>query len=571
MQSRIRLGGKRTRYNQRTRLETHAKLRRQASTSRELAALIRHWPTNWQKAKLSDYIQHAPSASPFPLGTAQDRISNSGKFKLHHMRGGPMRPLVLIGLLFVVASSLAQTQKTPDVAEFVSVAAPVVVLYHVRVVDGTGAAAKDDQAIVIANGKIQSIGPATSVQIPQGAQLLARPGYTVIPGLVGMHDHLYYTDSIALQVVGGRIGEPGLFVAEIPYTAPRLYLAAGGTTMRTTGSLEPYTDLKVKSRIDANLMPGPSIDATAPYLEGAPTRFAQMHELTGSEDAKRMVDYWAAEGMTSYKAYMNITREELGVAILQAHSHQQKLTGHLCSVTWPEAIALGIDDFEHGPAFTDTEFVIDKKPDVCPTGGSSSWAKQDVNGAQVQEIIRNLVSHHVAVTSTLPVFEAGVPGRPALQPRTLDAMSAESAQSYLTARARVALDAPMRALLRKEMDFEVAFVKAGGLLLSGPDPTGNGGVLPGFGDQREIELLVEAGFTPVEAIQIATQNGALYLGQQDRIGTLAPGKQADLVLIKGDPSKRIDEIENVETVFKAGIGYDSKKLIDSVRGQVGIR
>jgi hypothetical protein len=194
-----------------------------------------------------------------------------------------------------------------------------------------------------------------------------------------------------------------------------------------------------------------------------------------------------------------------------------------------------------------------------------------VNGAQVQEMIRNLVSHHVAVTSTLPVFEAGAPGRPALQPRTLDAMSAESAQSYLTDRARVALDSPITALLRKEMDFEVAFVKAGGLLLAGPDPTGNGGVLPGFGDQREIELLVEAGFTPVEAIHTATENGALYLGQQDRIGTLAAGKQADLVLIKGDPSKRIDEIENVETVFKAGIGYDSKKLIDSVRGQVGIR
>jgi hypothetical protein len=240
-------------------------------------------------------------------------------------------------------------------------------------------------------------------------------------------------------------------------------------------------------------------------------------------------------------------------------------------VTWPEAVALGIDDFEHGPVFTDTEFVEDKKPDMCPAGGSSSWAKQDVNGTQVQEMIHNLVSHHVAVTSTLPVFEAGAPGRPKLQARTLDAMPAESAQSYLTARAGVAVDSPVTALMRKEMDFEVAFVKAGGLLLAGPDPTGNGGVLPGFGDQREIELLVEAGFTPVEAIQIATENGALYLGQQDRIGTLALGKQADLVLIKGDPSKKIDDIENVETVFKAGIGYDSKKLIDSVRGQVGIR
>jgi imidazolonepropionase-like amidohydrolase len=341
--------------------------------------------------------------------------------------------------------------------------------------------------------------------------------------------------------------------------------------MRTTGSLEPYTDLKVKKRIDANLMPGPSIDATAPYLEGAPTRFAQMHELAGPDDAKRMVDYWAAEGMTSYKAYMNITREELAVAIQQAHAHKLKLTGHLCSVTWPEAVALGIDDLEHGPVFTDTEFVADKKPDVCTAGGSSSWAKQEVNGTQVQQMIHDLVANHVAVTSTLPVFESSVPGRPKLQRRTLDAMSAESAQSYLTARANVALDSPMTALLHKEMDFEVAFVKAGGLLLAGPDPTGNGGVLPGFGDQREIELLVEAGFTPVEAIHIATENGAMYLGQQDRFGTLSPGKQADFVVIKGDPSKRIEDIENVETVFKAGIGYDSKKLIDSVRGQVGVR
>jgi imidazolonepropionase-like amidohydrolase len=482
-----------------------------------------------------------------------------------------LRLLFLFGSLLVAAITVAQTRKASGVADFVTVDASVFVLDHVRVIDGTGAPPREDQAVVVANGKLQFIGPAASTQTPQGAQRMDRSGYTVIPGLVGMHDHLYYTDSYAVQVVGGTVGEPGLFVAEIPYTAPRLYLAAGVTTMRTTGSLEPYTDLKVKSRIDANLMPGPSIDATAPYLEGAPTRFAQMHELSGPDDAKRMVDYWAAEGMTSYKAYMNITREELGVAIHQAHAHQLKITGHLCSVTWPEAVALGIDDFEHGPVFTDTEFVADKKPDVCPAGGSSSWTKQDINGTQVQELIHSLVSHHVAVTSTLPVFEAGAPGRPKLQTRTLDAMSAASAQSYLTARAGVALDSPMTALMRKEMDFEVAFVKAGGLLLAGPDPTGNGGVLPGFGDQREIELLVEAGFTAVEAIQIATQNGALYLGQQDRIGTLVLGKQADLVLIKGDPSNKIEDIENVETVFKAGIGYDSKKLIDSVRGQVGIR
>jgi hypothetical protein len=475
-----------------------------------------------------------------------------------------MRPSRLLPLCaFLAVSGMAQNP-------YVSVSAPVFVLDHVRVIDGTGGAVREDQAVVVAQGKIQSIGPAGSTVVPQNAQRMELPGYTVIPGLVGLHDHLYYTDSAGVQSAGGSISEPGIFVAELPYTAPRLYLAAGVTTMRTTGSVEPYTDLKVKSRIDSGAMPGPNIDATAPYLEGAPTIFAQMHELTGPDDAKRMVDFWAAEGSTSFKAYMNITRDELGAGIREAHALKMKLTGHLCSVTWPEAIELGIDDLEHGPVFADTEFVDNKKPDVCPKG-DESWLKVDVGGPRVQQLIQSLVSHHVAVTSTLPVFDALMPGRPTLQQRTLDAMSAESAQSYLTMRARIPLGSPMTALVHKEMEFEVAFVKAGGLLLAGPDPTGNGGVLPGFGDQREIELLVEAGFTPEQAIQIATQNGAVYLGRQDRIGTLAAGKQADLVLIKGDPSKHIDDIENVETVFKQGVGYDSKKLIESVHGQVGIR
>jgi imidazolonepropionase-like amidohydrolase len=481
-----------------------------------------------------------------------------------------------LALLVFLCTSLAvaQAQNSNGIAPFVTGSAPVFVVNHVRVIDGTGAAPQEDQAMVIANGKIQSIGPAATVQVPAGAQQFDRAGYTIIPGLIGMHDHLYYTDSVSVQRgADGKIGEPGLYVAEIPFTAPRLYLAAGVTTLRTTGSVEPYTDLKVKQRIDTNQMPGPKIDATAPYLEGAPTAFAQMHELTGADDAKRLVDYWAAEGMTSYKAYMNITREELAAAIQQTHEHKFKLTGHLCSVTWHEAIAMGIDDLEHGPVFTATDFVADKKPDVCPQGTAArdSWAKLDVNGPQVQALIHDLVAHHVAVTSTLPVFEAFVPGRPKLQPRVLDAMSSESAQSYLTARAHIAMDSPITGLFKKELEFELAFVKAGGLLLAGPDPTGNGATLPGFGDQREIELLVEAGFTPVEAIQIGTGNGAIYLGKQDRIGTLAAGKDADFVLIKGDPSKKIEDIENVETVFKDGVGYDSSKLIESVRGQVGIR
>ncbi len=476
--------------------------------------------------------------------------------------------MVAVSLL----AGIAVAQNTPgkDVAPFISVNAQSIVLNHVRVIDGTGAAPRENQSVFINQGKIAAVGDYGTLSLPGDAQQLDRTGYTVIPGLVGMHNHLYYTNSYADQIGNGRLEEPGLFIIELPYSAPRLYLAAGVTTMRTTGSLEPYTDIKVKERIDAGLMPGPKIDLTAPYLEGKPTPFAQMHELTGADDAKRMVDYWADEGMTSYKAYMDISHDELGTAIKEAHAHNQKLTGHLCSVTWPDAISLGIDDFEHGPVFTDTEFETDKKPDVCPRG-FKSWMTMDMSGPQVKGLIQNLISHHVAVTSTLPVFEAGMPMRPQLQKRVLDALSNDAAQSYLTARARVSADTPIVPLFKKELEFELAFAKAGGLLLAGPDPTGNGGVLPGFGDQREVELLVEAGFTPVEAIKIATMNGAVFEGQQDHIGSIAAGKQADLVLIKGDPSKKIEDIENVETVFKDGVGYDSQKLIGSVRGQVGIR
>jgi hypothetical protein len=126
-------------------------------------------------------------------------------------------------------------------------------------------------------------------------------------------------------------------------------------------------------------------------------------------------------------------------------------------------------------------------------------------------------------------------------------------------------------MFKKEMEFEHDFSRQGGMLLAGLDPTGYGGVIAGFGDQREVELLVEAGFTPLEAIHIATSNGAEFLGELDKIGTLAPGKSADLVVLQGDPSANIKDIEKVEMVFKDGVGYDSAKLIDSVRGTVGLR
>jgi len=474
------------------------------------------------------------------------------------------------------ATLLAQPAPAPsaEVRPFLKVDAPVVALVHARVVDGTGAPAREDQTLILRHGRIEAMGAASTLTPPKEAQVLDLTGHTVIPGLVGMHNHLFYTHSIHNDEKGG-VAAPGRLFAEIAYSAPRLYLACGVTTIRTTGSLEPYTDLNVKRQIDAGLMPGPKMELTGPYLEGLEPAVPQMHALRGPEEARRFVDFWADAGVTSFKAYMNISRADLGAAIKAAHARGLKVTGHLGSVTWPEAMTLGIDDFEHGPVFTDTEFAPGKVPDVCPPVAASwgSWLKTDVAGPEVQSLIRELIAKHVAITSTLPVFELGVPGRPPLQPRMLAAMSAESRASYLAARGRVKVvpNGMAEVLLKKEMAFELAFAKAGGVLLAGPDPTGMGGVLPGYGDQRELELLVEAGFTPVEAIHIYTANGAAFLGRLDAIGTLAPGKQADLVVVKGDPSQKIEDIENVVTVFKDGLGYDSAKLIESVRGHVGIR
>src|SRR2546427_12196081 len=480
-----------------------------------------------------------------------------------------MRKLLLFGLLVLCSFAVAQNL-SPEVKEFVKVDAPIVVLQHVRVIDGTGSPAREDQTIVLASRKIESVANAASASVPSDAQVLDLHGYSVIPGLVGMHDHMFYPMGNAI------FGEMG-------FSFPRLYLAGGVTTIRTTGSLEPYTDLELKKAIDAHKIPGPKMHVTGPYLEGAGSWALQLHQLTGPEDATKTVDYWLDEGVDNFKAYMFITPAELSAAIAAAHKRGAKVTGHLCSIGFREAAALGIDDLEHG-LLVDTEFFPWKKPGQCPEKAEDPEfvSKLDVQSGPVHEMILDLVQHHVAITSTLPVFEMNVPGRPTIQQRVLDALSPDARSEFLDNKVRSSdasrfrrvygSDAsPWPAAFKKEMEFEHAFAKAGGLLLAGEDPTGMGGVLAGFGDQREVELLVEAGFTPLEAIHIATANGAQFLGEADRIGTAAAGKQADLVVVKGDPSRKIEDIEKVEIVFKDGIGYDSAKLIESVRGTVGSR
>ncbi|HEY2001531.1 MAG TPA: amidohydrolase family protein [Acidobacteriaceae bacterium] len=483
-----------------------------------------------------------------------------------------MRPAAVVGCVALLMAAVATAQVKEGVKPFIKEDSPVLVLNHVRVIDGTGAAPVEDQRIDIENGKITRVQSAKLRNAyPPNAKVLDLTGKTVIPGLVGMHEHLFY------PTPGDGPGHQQMY-GEMADSAPRLYLAGGVTTARTTGSVEPYTDLALKAAIDAGETPGPKLLITGPYLEGAPSLGPQLHSLTGPEDAGRTVDYWAEEGVTDYKAYMHITVDELKTAIDHAHARGLKITGHLCSVGFTKAAELGIDDLEHG-LVVDTEFAPDKKEGVCPgqRGPMTAMAKSlDVDGPQVQAMIRTLVERHVAVTSTLAIFESIVPNRPPLQQEEAPRreMAPEAWSDFATTRAEIAEDGDSSnwpALLKKEMQFERSFVKAGGLLLAGCDPTGYGGILPGYGDQRGMELLVEAGFTPVEAIHIATENGAIYLGEQEHVGSVAEGRAADLVVIDGNPAAKIEDVEKVETVFKGGVGYDPAKLRASVAGMVGIR
>ncbi len=481
-----------------------------------------------------------------------------------------MRNLLLIGLVTYCSLVAAGQTLSPEVKEFVKVDAPVVALEHVRVIDGNGGPARADQTIMLVRGKIESVTSTTSASVPKDAQVLDLRGYSVVPGIVGMHDHMFY------PMGNGVYGE-------MAYSFPRLYLAGGVTTIRTGGSLEPYTDLEIKYNIDNGETPGPKIHATGPYLEGKGSWVLQAHKLTGPDDATKTVNFWLDQGADNFKGYNFLTRDELSAAIKAAHARGAKVTAHLCSIGFREAAALGIDNLEHG-LLVDTEFFPEKKPDQCPDipDDAVRYGKLDVQSGPVHDMILDLVQHHVAMTSTLPVFEMDVPGRPTIEKRVLDTLTSDARSYVLNNKVRASDQArihklygtdssPWAAAFKKEMEFEREFVKAGGMLLAGLDPTGMGGVVAGFGDQREVELLVEAGFTPLEAIRIATLNGAQYLGDADEIGTIAPGKQADLVVIKGDPSTKIEDIENVEIVFKDGIGYDSAKLIESVRGLVGSR
>jgi len=378
--------------------------------------------------------------------------------------------------------------------------------------------------------------------------------------MIMMHEHLFYGESMPSNYLG----------MEMPVSFPQLYLAGGVTTMRTTGSVEPQTDLNIRQQINDGKLAGPDIDVTGPYIERSGIPIPEMLFIKNPEDAAREVNYWADMGCTSFKLYMDLTKADAKAAIDAAHKRGLKVTGHLCSISFREAADLGIDDLEHG-FYVSSDFEKNKKDDQCGQWSQVlSIRNLDVNSEEMKSLMQYLVKKNVAITSTLPVFEP-YPARDtfpgdggnALVPEIRNAI----AKDYSAA---VGKDSASLSLFKKEMQWEKEFSDLGGLLLAGIDPTGDGRVIPGYADRHTLELLTEAGFSLPQAVKICSLNAAKYLEKDKETGTIAPGKRADLVLIDGDLQKDIKAVRNTEIVFKNGVGFDSKKIFESVKGMVGL-
>jgi imidazolonepropionase-like amidohydrolase len=473
-----------------------------------------------------------------------------------------MKKLALLGLLLLGAAPPAEVPTAkfaPADKAFVAYPGGDLVFEHVQLVDGTGAVPRRDVSVLVHGGRIAAIG---AVAAPAGATVIDGRGKTLLPGFVMVHEHFFYPSP-----KGGEY-------EEYPFSFSRLYLAGGTTTLRTAGSMAPYADINTARAIARGEQPGPDMDATGPYLEGATLLSKKMAGLRDAAEAARTVDFWAQAGATSFKAYNFLTRAELKGAIDAAHRHRMKLTGHLCSVTYAEAAAMGIDNLEHSFAVA-TDFVKTKKPDTCPPQSETfaSLAALDPDGPEIGALMRLLIDRHVALTSTLTVFETFTPGRPEAPEAARALLTPPLRDSYekrWTAIQAAPQAAVWRAFLPKLMRMEKSFVAMGGLLLAGTDPTGYGGVVPGWSARRQVQLLVEGGFSFPEALRISTLNGARYLGRDAEVGSIAVGKRADLILVDGDPVADPRALDRMPYVFKAGIGYDTAKMFAAMQGVVGL-
>lgn len=462
--------------------------------------------------------------------------------------------------IFLVVITIEAQEFSNQVKRFITVNENIVAITNVTIIDGTGAAPKKNQTVILNKDQIQEVGTFSKTKVPEGAKVIDGTGKTVIPGLIMLHEHLFYSKPF----------ENWFSVGQMTFTFPRLYLAGGVTTMRTGGSIQPQTDLNVKKWIAEGKMTGPKMDVTGPFIEREGPRVPELGFIGNTEEVSKIVNYWADKGVTSFKVYNNITKEDLKICVAEAHKRGLKVTGHLCSLTYKEASEIGIDNLEHG-FMASSDFAIDKVENICaPFAARTGLVNEAIDGKKINDLIELLIKNKTTITATPVVFEPYT-GHEVVPGGGLDALASPFKEQVQKRYDRSQQkDAQSIALFNKNLQWLKRFHEKGGLLVAGTDPTGAGRTVAGYANQRTIEIFVEAGFSVSEAIKISTYNGAVFLKKEKQIGTLEKGKKADIILINGNLEQDIKNIRKMEIIFKDGIGFDSQKLFESVKGQVGL-
>ena len=415
---------------------------------------------------------------------------------------------------------------------------------------GAGNRVKDNKGIWVHNGRLMTVNKSIPDSIKAESKVIElESGQTVMPGMVDLHAH-YNMDLIG----EGRVDE-------MRYN-PIVFLANGVTTTFPAGEYNPDRVLEAKNKINRGDQTGPRIINSGPYIG----RENRDHPEADAEKVTEIADTWAEKGAGGFKA-KGANPEQLEALIKAAHRHGLTVTGHLGSgrghsTNSVDAIKMGIDRVEHILG----GYPLDRDQAAYPV-----WNEVDTTDSEFRNIVDLFLEHEVYFDATLtaPVyftelkegFDYWVDEREFFTPYIHERVAYQEREH----------NELMSGLYHAMQRTTKAFYNAGGkhLLTLGTDAPSRGEFLPGFGAHRELHTFVLAGISEADALRIATINGAKAINKGELLGTLEPGKLADLIVIEGNPLDQITNTRNVNIVMKNGRLYDPRTLLDQVKGKIG--
>src|SRR6476620_5262939 len=421
----------------------------------------------------------------------------------------------LILILFTSGSLVTAqpSQPKPTVREVNQVARPastaMIAIVGATLIDGRGGPAVSDSVVIVRGERIATVGNRTSASIPSGAEVIDAKGLTLLPGLIDSHFHIDGDDPL-----------------------PALYLSHGVTSIRDPGQWIEAYDAARKGPA-----PVPRLFLCGPHLDSPPPAYpTDSYIVRDAEETRLAVNRFADDGASAIKVYYRLPLALIRVAIETAHARGIPVMGHLEIVDAGDAIRAGIDGIEHATSFgtallplRDAEKyrqAVLADNNARREGRYQVWNSIDLNTPQARALFKLIVDRGVFVSPTLAVFER------------------QTGDKDTTA---------VHVHAFKQMEAFVRLVKKAGAKVVVGSHSDVPHAKRGWAYQRELELLVESGLSPMEALVAGTSENARYFHIEDRLGSIETGKLADMILVQGDPLKDISKMSRIQRVMMNGI------------------